>query len=165
MLYEGGMHCYAEATDPADPNHGIRFDEIEIVGGMRCWESYARLLGKLGKGEERELEGGFAVLVRDTENKDDANAVAVYMLDADNDGHKVGYLAKDDAETYSVIIKQLERRGRSKVGCKARLYGKGLGLFARPIYHCYVCLPDPAVWLDWTFPTGSSPGPPPATDR
>jgi hypothetical protein len=152
MLYEGGMYCYEEAKDPADPNHAIRFDEIEIVGGMRCWESYARLLGKLAKGQERDLDDVAAVLVRDTESRDDPDAVAVYALDANNDGFKVGFLPKDDAETYGPIIRQLERRTRSKVGCKARLYGKGMGVLARPIFRCYVYLPDPAVWLDWTFP-------------
>jgi hypothetical protein len=151
MFYEGGMFCFAESSDLGDPNHSIRFDEVEIVGGMRCWESYARLLGKLPKGVERELDG-VAVLIRETENKDDPNAVAVYMIDAAGEGHKVGYLASDDAATYAVIIKQLERRTRSKTGCKARLYGKGLGLFARPIYHCWVYLPDPDVWLDWSLP-------------
>ena len=152
MLYEGGMYCYEEAKGPGDPNHGVRFDEVEVVGGMRCWESYARLLGKLSKGQELELDDAAAVLFRDTENKDDPGAVAVYVLDADSDGHKVGYLDKDDAETYGAIIKQLERRTRSKVGCRARVYGKGMGLLARPIFRCYVYLPDPAVWLDWSFP-------------
>jgi hypothetical protein len=151
MLYEGGMYCYAAVAGEADPNRGIHFEEVEIAGMDRCWESFGRLLGKLGKGQEKVLDDAVAVLMREPDSRQDKNAVAVYVLDARDDGHRVGYLAADDAENYALVIKQLERRTRSKVGCKARLCGRGTGLFARPVYECSLFLPRPDEWLEWQF--------------
>jgi hypothetical protein len=64
-----------------------------------------------------------AVLVREPDNPEDENAVAVYA----QAGGKVGYLRREDARRYGQVFESLEKRGYAAAACPATLTGGDAG--------------------------------------
>lgn len=93
-------------------HHGF----VQVVGESHYQDALRTLVAKLGS------DGIFTVrLVPEPNNPHDSNAVAVVI--SDQDGEKVGYLARQIAVTYQ----QRLLNQKSTVTCPARLTGAGFG--------------------------------------
>jgi HIRAN domain len=81
--------------------------DLEVVGESFYQDALWRALGRRSTGRVRkEIQ---AVLVADTDNPYDANAISVWI-----DGRKVGHLAREDAEAYRPGLLALQaKEGRS----------------------------------------------------
>ena len=142
-------YCYPEVKDENDPNHAIHFNEHQVAGEHYYADSYSTLLDPLQPGKSKTLSKVVAVLVREPENPHDRNAIAIYVLDARNTSHQVGYLWAEDAAAYVETIKYLEKHTKRSVACVARIYARYKKDAPQPHFGCRVYLPDADGWLKW----------------
>jgi HIRAN domain len=89
---------------------------VDVVGEAFYQDALEAVAG--GKTEDSCTLEKWAVLVREPENPYDSNAVAIYIL-----GQRVGYLSRDDAEEYSILIDELWRKYGVRPACRASLTG------------------------------------------
>jgi hypothetical protein len=125
-------------------------DLVEIVGESHQQAALRRikptgstpfledLSGYARKVAERETNGRWfrAVLVRESDDEHDENAIAVH---ADGVGH-IGYLSKYGAISYQGVFKALATHGISVASCPAFLLG---GEPSKPSYRVMLCLSSP----------------------
>ncbi len=73
--------------------------DLEVVGEASYQDNLWRLLGGRSAPEDRVRVDVVAVLVAETDNPYDSNAVSLWVS-----GLKVGYLSRDDARRYRPVI-------------------------------------------------------------
>lgn len=120
-----------------DLGTGVDAFAIGIVG-----ESYRQVALRELAGERRKRgeEVAFtAVLVPESDNPKDPNAVAVHI----NGGAQVGYLSADDAVVYKIVFDALTTAGRIGA-CRAKLIG---GTKGKPSIGVVLDLEDPRTLL------------------
>ena len=128
--------------------------DLDVVGESHYQDSLWRLVGGRRRPEERVRTDVYAVLMAETDNLYDANAVSVWVQ-----GLKVGYLSRGDAERYRPGLMALEREQGKPIALRGVIAGGGmredgpgmLGVFLRH---------DPA-----NFGLHSVPPPAPADSR
>ena len=94
---------------------------LEVVGESRYQENLWRLAGGRRNPEERVRLPVCAVLVPETDNPYDSNAVSVWV-----DGLKVGHLSRDDARRYRPGLLALQRERGMPVALPGVIVGGGM---------------------------------------
>src|SRR6266508_2640050 len=130
--------------------------DLEVVGEASYQDNLWRVVGGRSSPEDRVRVDVYAVLVAETDNPYDANAVSVWVQ-----GLKVGYLSRDDARRYRPGLLALENRHGTPIALAGAIVGGGmradgpgrLGVF---LDH------DPA---DFGLRPTSPPAPPPPGSR
>lgn len=89
---------------------------VDVVGESHYQEALELITG--GKTEEAHDLEKWASLIREADNPYDRNAVAVYI-----DGRKVGYLSRDDAPQYGVLLDELWQKYHLRGACRANICG------------------------------------------
>jgi hypothetical protein len=89
---------------------------VDVVGESHYQEALELITG--GKTEEAHDLEKWASLIREPDNPYDRNAVAVYI-----DGRKVGYLSRDDAPQYGVLLDELWQKYHLRGACRANICG------------------------------------------
>src|SRR6266487_5225174 len=125
--------------------------DLEVVGESHYQDNLWRLIGGRSSPNERARVDIHAVLVAETDNHYDANAVSVWI-----GGLKVGYLSRDDAQRYQPGLLALQKKHGQPIALPGVIVGGGmredgpgrLGVFLRH---------DP---VDFGLPGVSSPPPP-----
>jgi len=101
-------------------------EDLEVVGESHYQDSLWRHVGGRGLPEERVRVDMVAVLVSETDNPYDANAVAVWI-----GGLKVGYLSRADAQRYQPGLLALQRKHGKPIALAGVIVGGGCGPMAR----------------------------------
>ncbi len=96
-------------------------EDLEVVGESHYQDSLWRLVGGRGLPEERVRVDMVAVLVSETDNPYDANAVAVWI-----GGLKVGYLSRADAQRYQPGLLALQRKHGKPIALAGVIVGGGM---------------------------------------
>lgn len=102
----------AAPTLPTDP--GVRlYQRLRGTGdvGVVGESYYQATLERLTKQVPDETEMWVAALLPEPTNEHDRHAVRVDLV-VDAEHHKVGYIAREDARPYSVVLSQLAAQGR-----------------------------------------------------
>lgn len=86
-----------------------------IAGVMHYQANIEKVAG--GRSKEDVRIETFAALVREPNNPEDENAVAVHI-----NGHVVGYLPRDDAKDFQPLLQKLEKQ-KKVAGCSALVLG------------------------------------------
>ena len=113
-------------------------DQLEVVGETYRINDIKQLFREMGQpitSSGGELEGVRGVLVPEPWNRHDRNAIAVVV-----GGHQVGYLAREEAETYGPLLLTLARSGRL-LPVRARIWARIDGGMARA--RVTILVPDP----------------------
>ncbi|MCK5690736.1 hypothetical protein KAI87_15760 [Myxococcota bacterium] len=77
---------------------------LEIVGESHCQQNLSEVAQKLGYDADEHTSGRFiAELVREDDNPDDANAIAVLGFDL-----RIGYISKKDLKRFDGIFERFE---------------------------------------------------------
>jgi hypothetical protein len=105
---------------------------LQVVGESHYQDALWALVGGLSR--EHRNHDITAILVAETDNPYDADAISVWI-----DGQKVGYLSRDDAARYRPGLLALERRSQIPVALEGVIAGGGerddglgkLGVFLR----------------------------------
>jgi hypothetical protein len=140
-------------TQASDPKtfevHAIKLrggSEVPVVGESHYQQALLRICG--GKSIDGHHRGCIAALIREPHNEYDRHAVAVQI-----DAQKVGYLSRDDARAYGLLLERLASEGC--VGaCDAEIRGGwnrgggdeghfGVVLFLAPPRYCHPDDPAP----------------------
>ena len=118
-------------TQPREPSASPRGDgqiklldgpvDLEVVGESFYQENLWKLAGGRRNPEERVRVPVCAVLVPETDNPHDANAVAVRI-----DGRKVGHLSREDARQYQPGLLALQREHGMPVALPGVIAGGGM---------------------------------------
>jgi hypothetical protein len=95
-------------------------EDLEVVGEASYQESLWRVVGGRGSLEDRVRVDVYAVLVAETDNPYDANAVSVWVQ-----GLKVGYLSRDDARRYRPGLLALEQKHGKPIALAGAIVGGG----------------------------------------
>lgn len=93
----------------------------EVVGESAYQAALLALVGNELTDDGVEMRGKMAILVAESDNEHDENAVAVYI-----EGRKVGYLAADDAENFhGDLLEVSEEYGKpcAVAVCEAEIRG------------------------------------------
>jgi HIRAN domain len=102
-----------------------RQDELRVLSGRTT--DVSRFRGDLAAyaaevaDDEPDRRWFLAILVREPDNPNDPEAVAVHA----EGGGKLGYLKRDDARRYAQVFRSLEKRGYDAAACPAMLNGGG----------------------------------------
>lgn len=108
------------ALDAASLNGTGRRRKLEIVGEFYHEQGLINIAGP--KSRESVNIYTVAALVPDSSNRHDRNAVEVRI-----DGRLVGFLSRDQAVGYHVMMSGLGHPGRALANIEARIYGGRLG--------------------------------------
>lgn len=132
--------------------------DLEVVGESNYQEDLWRAVGRRGEPQDRVRVDVIAVLVAETNNPYDSNAVSVWV-----DGLKVGYLSRANAERYRSGLIALESRHGKPIALAGVVAGGGmredgpgrLGVFLRhdPV-DFGLTAPEPRPRRDSTMDTG-----------
>lgn len=95
--------------------------DLEVVGESQYQDNLWRLVGGRGLEDERVRVDVHAVLVAETDNPYDDNAVSVWIR-----GLKVGYLSRADAQRYRPGLLALERRHGMPIALPGVIVGGGI---------------------------------------
>jgi len=125
--------------------------DLEVVGESHYQDNLWRLVGGRGSPNDRVRVDVYALLVAESNNQYDANAVSVWV-----NGLKVGHLSRENAQRYRPGLLALERKYGKPIALPGVIVGGGmredgpgrLGVFLRH---------DP---VDFGLPGVSSPPPP-----
>ncbi|TNC27458.1 HIRAN domain-containing protein [Amycolatopsis alkalitolerans] len=93
--------------------------DLEVVGESHYQEALWRVVG--GRTTDRVRVEVEAVLVAENDNAYDPNAISVWI-----DGMKVGYLAREDAESYRPGLLALQAREAMSIGLRGVVVGGGI---------------------------------------
>jgi DNA-directed RNA polymerase subunit RPC12/RpoP len=96
-------------------------EDLEVVGEASYQDNLWRVVGGRGLLEDRVRVDVYAVLVAETDNPYDANAVSVWVQ-----GLKVGYLSRDDARRYRPGLLALERKHGKPIALAGAIVGGGI---------------------------------------
>jgi hypothetical protein len=102
-------------------------EAVEVVGESHYVSALRQITGR--GGTEQVRYPVVALLVPEPSNPYDSYAIAVEV-----DGHKVGYLSRDDARAYGRLVQECAGPGRA-VACNGRICGRE-------------GTPNLGVWLD-----------------
>jgi hypothetical protein len=132
--------------------------DLEVVGESNYQEDLWRAVGRRGEPQDRVRVDVIAVLVAETNNPYDSNAVSVWV-----NGLKVGYLSRANAERYRSGLIALESRHGKPIALAGVVAGGGmredgpgrLGVFLRhdPV-DFGLTAPEPRSRRDSTMDTG-----------
>lgn len=93
-------------------------DDVEVVGESHYQDSLWAIVG--GDTGARVRHDVSAILVAETDNRFDENAVSVWVM-----GHKVGYLSRADATRLRPGLSALEQRHRKSIALTGTIVGGG----------------------------------------
>lgn len=93
--------------------------DLEVVGESHYQDALWHAVG--GRTVDRVRHNVHAVLVAETDNPYDANAISVWITNA-----KVGYLAREDAAEYRPGLLALERRESNRIALAGVIVGGGM---------------------------------------
>jgi hypothetical protein len=96
-------------------------EDLEVVGEASYQDNLWQVVGGRGSREDRVRVEVYAVLVAETDNPYDANAVSVWVQ-----GLKVGYLSRDDARRYRPGLLALERKHGKPIALAGAIVGGGM---------------------------------------
>ena len=96
-------------------------EDLDVVGEASYQDSLWRVVGGRGSPEDRVRVGVYAVLVAETDNPYDANAVSVWVQ-----GLKVGYLSREDARRYRPGLLALEQQHGKPIALAGAIVGGGI---------------------------------------
>jgi hypothetical protein len=95
--------------------------DLEVVGESHYQDNLWRLVGGRSFPNERVRVDIYAVLVAETDNQYDANAVSVWI-----GGLKVGYLSRDDAQRYQPGLLALQKKHGQPIALPGVIAGGGM---------------------------------------
>ncbi len=95
--------------------------DLEVVGEASYQDSLWRVVGGRRSPDDRVRVDVHAVLVAETDNPYDANAVSVWVQ-----GLKVGYFSRDDALRYRPGLLALEQEHRKPIALAGVIVGGGM---------------------------------------
>src|SRR6266487_851937 len=95
--------------------------DLEVVGESHYQDNLWRLIGGRSSPNERARVDIHAVLVAETDNHYDANAVSVWI-----GGLKVGYLSRDDAQRYQPGLLALQKKHGQPIALPGVIAGGGM---------------------------------------
>ena len=107
-------------------------EDLEVVGEASYQDNLWRVVGGRSSSEDRVRVDVYAVLVVETDNPYDANAVSVWVQ-----GLKVGYLSRDDARRYRPGLLALEKSMASRSLLPAPSWGVGCGRMGQAGSGCF----------------------------
>ena len=96
-------------------------EDLEVVGEASYQDNLWRVVGGRSSSEDRVRVDVYAVLVAETDNPYDANAVSVWVQ-----GLKVGYLSRDDARRYRPGLLALEKGHGKPIALAGAIVGGGM---------------------------------------
>lgn len=96
-------------------------EDLEVVGEASYQDNLWRVVGGRSSPEDRVRVDVHAVLVAETNNPYDANAVSVWVM-----GLKVGYLSRADAQRYRPGLLALEERHGKPIALAGAIVGGGI---------------------------------------
>jgi hypothetical protein len=96
-------------------------EDLEVVGEASYQDNLWRVAGGRSSPEDRVRVDVYAVLVAETDNPYDVNAVSVWVQ-----GLKVGYLSRDDARRYRPGLLALEERYGKPIALAGAIVGGGM---------------------------------------
>lgn len=96
-------------------------EDLEVVGEASYQDNLWRVAGGRSSPEDRVRVDVYAVLVAETDNPYDANAVSVWVQ-----GLKVGYLSRDDARRYRPGLLALEQKHGKPIALSGAIVGGGI---------------------------------------
>jgi hypothetical protein len=96
-------------------------EDLQVVGEASYQDNLWRVAGGRSSPNDRVRVDVYAVLVAETENPCDANAVSVWVQ-----GLKVGYLSRDDARRYRPGLLALEQQHGKPIALAGAIVGGGL---------------------------------------
>ena len=95
--------------------------DLEVVGESHYQDNLWRLVGGRSSPDERARVDIHAVLVAETDNPYDPNAVSVWIR-----GLKVGYLSRDDAQRYQPGLLALQKKHGQPIALPGVIAGGGM---------------------------------------
>jgi hypothetical protein len=95
--------------------------DLDVVGEASYQDNLWRVVGGRGSPSDRVRVDIYAVLVAETDNPYDANAVSVWVQ-----GLKVGYLSRDDARRYRPGLLALEKQYSKPIALAGAIVGGGM---------------------------------------
>ena len=113
-------HRPASMRDGMDVQLYAGRENLNVVGEASYQDSLWRAVGGRGLPEDRVRVDVVAVLVAETDNPYDANAVSVWVQ-----GLKVGYLSRDDARRYRPGLLALEQKHGKPIALSGAIVGGG----------------------------------------
>ncbi len=114
-------HRPASMRDGMDVQLYAGRENLNVVGEASYQDSLWRAVGGRGLPEDRVRVDVVAVLVAETDNPYDANAVSVWVQ-----GLKVGYLSRDDARRYRPGLLALEQKHGKPIALSGAIVGGGI---------------------------------------
>ena len=96
-------------------------EDLEVVGEASYQDNLWRVVGGGGSSNDRVRVEVSAVLVAETDNPYDANAVSVWIQ-----GLRVGYLSREDARRYRPGLLALERKHGKPIALAGAIVGGGM---------------------------------------
>jgi hypothetical protein len=96
-------------------------EDLEVVGEASYQDNLWRVVGGHGASNDRVRVEVYAVLVAETDNPYDANAVSVWIQ-----GLRVGYLSRDDARRYRPGLLALEQKHGKPIALAGAIVGGGM---------------------------------------
>jgi tetratricopeptide (TPR) repeat protein len=107
----------------AKPSTGAAFyggnHDLEVVGESYYQDALWQVVG--GRTTDRVRANVRAILVPETDNPYDSNAISVWI-----DGRKVGHLSREDASDYRAGLLALEAREQCRIALEAVVVGGGI---------------------------------------
>jgi hypothetical protein len=96
-------------------------ENLEVVGEASYQDNLWRVVGGHGASNDRVRLEVYAVLVAETDNPYDANAISVWIQ-----GLRVGYLSREDARRYRPGLLALERKHGKPIALAGAIVGGGM---------------------------------------
>jgi hypothetical protein len=96
-------------------------EDLEVVGEASYQDNLWRVVGGRGSSNDRVRVEVYAVLVAETDNPYDANAVSVWVQ-----GLRVGYLSRYDARRYRPGLLALEQQHGKPIALAGAIVGGGM---------------------------------------
>jgi hypothetical protein len=96
-------------------------EDLEVVGEASYQDNLWRVIGGRSSPDDRVRVEVYAVLVAETDNPYDANAVSVWVQ-----GLKVGYLTRDDARRYRPGLLALQQQHGKPIALAGAIVGGGM---------------------------------------
>jgi hypothetical protein len=96
-------------------------EDLEVVGEASYQDNLRRIVGGTSSPNDRVRMEVYAVLVAETDNPYDANAISVWVK-----GLKVGYLSREDARRYRPGLLALEQKHGQPIALAGAIVGGGM---------------------------------------
>ncbi|HEY4724873.1 MAG TPA: hypothetical protein VIJ13_02705, partial [Actinomycetota bacterium] len=96
-------------------------ENLKVVGEASYQDNLWRVVGGHGSSNDRVRLEVYAVLVAETDNPYDANAISVWIQ-----GLRVGYLSREDARRYRPGLLALERKHGKPIALAGAIVGGGM---------------------------------------